>query len=100
GIRDGHMTGVQTWLFRSSVITTSTAQRQSSIASRTWDLRIRNPLVDSLPTLAAAFENAPPSHRRTSWPRHAHPASLFLRTAAGSSTSDISGFGSAYAWAQ
>ena len=62
----------------------------SPTRARTRHLLIRNPLVDSLPGLTAAFENAPPSHRRSSWPRHAHQASLSSRTVGFSLTRDTS----------
>jgi len=42
----------------------------SPTKARTWDLRIRNPSVDTLPRPTAAFENASPFQRRSSWPPH------------------------------
>jgi len=48
-----------------SVITTSTAQRQSSIASRTWDLRINSPSGASVISLhhQLLMASAQPRHR-------------------------------------
>src|ERR1700674_5343625 len=45
-----------------------------------WDVRIRNPLVDNLPGVTSPFENAPPPYRRSSWPQLAHQVSLSSRT--------------------
>src|SRR5438046_1058047 len=46
----------------------------------------------NLPSFNAAFENASPPHRRSSWPRHAHQVLLSSRTANDSSIRDISEF--------
>jgi hypothetical protein len=42
------------------------------------DRQIRNPLVENLPGTTATFENAPPPHRRSSWPPRAQQVLLSM----------------------
>src|ERR1700730_17993416 len=62
----------------------------ANVPARVAERRIRNPSVANLRGLTAPFENAPPPLRRSSWPRHAHPASPSSRTVGYSLTRDTS----------